>query len=147
MTGEVKNTGTYVSWSQNSIIDLFYNRTSGLSDQVAPGSSGFYRFQLENTRSRDLNITLTLTEGKIHLPLKVTLTPLDSNGTPLTQQAVSGSIINGKLSLQGKISAKGRTTYRLDWAWPFEGNDKTDTAVGKAGGVYTLNLQIYAAER
>lgn len=35
--------------------------------------------------------------------------------------------------------------YQLDWEWPFEsGMDETDTAAGKQGGSYTLNLSIHA---
>ena len=115
-------------------------------EKVAPGSSGFYRFQLKNTLSRELKLTLDISEGEIHLPLQITLTPLKANGSKLTKQAVSGSITDGKLTLQDEIGANELITYQLDWEWPFTGNDTADTAIGEAGGIYTLQLLIHAEE-
>lgn len=144
--GNVKDSAHYAPWNQGEIIDLFYNRTSGLAEKVAPGSSGFYRFQLKNTLSRELNLTLDISEGQLHLPLHFTLTPLKTNGSKITRQAVSGSITDGKLTLQDKISANEFITYQLDWEWPFAGNDAADTAIGETGGIYTLQLLIHAEE-
>lgn len=144
--GNVKDTAHYTPWNQGDIIDLFYNRTGGPVEKIAPGSSGFYRFQLKNTLSRDLRLTLAISEGEVHLPLQITLTPLKANGGKLTRQAVSGSITEGKLTLQDKIGANEFITYQLDWEWPFAGNDTADTAIGEAGGIYTLQLLIHAEE-
>ncbi|WP_294150278.1 carboxypeptidase regulatory-like domain-containing protein [uncultured Clostridium sp.] len=144
--GNVKDTAHYTPWNQGDIIDLFYNRTGGPAEKIAPGSSGFYRFQLKNTLSRELRLTLDISEGEVHLPLQITLTPLKANGGKLTRQAVSGSITDGKLTLQDKIGANEFITYQLDWEWPFAGNDTADTAIGEAGGIYTLQLLIHAEE-
>lgn len=144
--GNVKDSTHYTPWNQGDIIDLFYNRTNGSTEKVAPGSSGFYRFQLKNTLSRELKLTLDISEGEIHLPLQITLTPLKANGSKLTKQAVSGSITDGKLTLQDEIGANEFITYQLDWEWPFTGNDTADTAIGEAGGIYTLQLLIHAEE-
>lgn len=144
--GNVKDSAHYTPWNQGDIIDLFYNRTSGLTEKVAPGSSGFYRFQLKNTLSTELNLTLDISEGEIHLPLRITLTPLKTNGGKITSQAVSGSVTNGKLTLQDTIGANEFITYQLDWEWPFAGNDTADTAIGENGGIYTLQLLIHAEE-
>lgn len=144
--GNVKDSTHYTPWNQGDIIDLFYNRTGGPTEKVAPGSSGFYRFQLKNTLSRELKLTLDISEGESHLPLQITLTPLKANGSKLTKQAVSGSITDGKLTLQDEIGANELITYQLDWEWPFTGNDTADTTIGEAGGVYTLQLLIHAEE-
>lgn len=149
VSGQVPG-GQYVSWTQLSTIDLFYNRTTADRAEIAPGSAGYYRFQLKNTRSRDLTIQLTLSEGKqVHLPLQFTLTPLNAKGEKQNALAVKGSFQNGSatLDLAAGIGGRDTVTYQLDWVWPFEsGDDQADTRLGEAGGLYTLYLQIYAEE-
>lgn len=139
-----KKDGNFESWTQNSILDLFYNRTTGQTEKIAPGSSGYYLFQLQNTRKMPLTVTLSIAEeeGVPHVPLKFTLHPQGKN-----RDGVSGSLELGKvLTLQTVISAKSSEVYELDWEWPYEGNDKLDTAAGSQGGQYTLKLTIHAEE-
>lgn len=143
---EGENKGGWMLWESQSSIDLFYNRTSGPADKIQPGSAGFYRFRLKNTRSNELKITITLSEDRLHIPLKLTLMPLDAHGNK-TGKAVTGSIVNGTLVLEGSIGAKTETTYQLDWEWPSEGNDNADTAAGLTDGDYIVSLQILAKER
>lgn len=140
--GEQKD-GGYISWEQNSIIDLFYNPQTGENEKIAPGSSGFYRFRLKNTRKEKLTLILYLKEasGSSYLPLKFTLKPLG-----LEENAKSGSLAEGNtLTLHAVMEEGEEAVYQLDWEWPFEsGMDETDTAAGKQGGSYTLNLSIHA---
>ena len=135
--------GSYVSWEQNSIIDLFYNPQTGQSGRIAPGSSGFYLFRLKNTREEKLTVTLYLKENAAssYLPLQFTLKRRDQEGN-----AKSGSLTEGKILTLNTALEKGEeAVYQLDWVWPFEsGNDVADTAAGKQGGTYTLDLRIHA---
>ena len=49
------------------------------------------------------------------------------------------------LTLNAVLEEGEEAVYQLDWEWPFEsGMDETDTAAGKQGGSYTLNLSIHA---
>lgn len=139
--GETEATGSYVSWTQVSTLDLFYNRTSGRPDRIAPGSSGFYRFQLQNTRASALDITLTLSEQEVHLPLSITLSPLGR------EAQASGSIVDGRLALHTVLPANTQVTYQLEWEWPLEGNDSMDTVAGSGGTDYTLSLTVHAEEK
>ena len=111
--------------------------------KMAPGSSGYYLFQLENTRNEALDVTVSFEESgsMAHLPLKFTLTPQGQ-----TAGGVSGTLAEGEvLSLKTRIAGKERVVYRLDWEWPFEsGSDAADTEAGSQGGVYMLMLSIYA---
>ncbi|RGY96821.1 hypothetical protein [Clostridium sp. AM58-1XD] len=135
-----------MSWTQHSDIDLFYNRTDGLGDNILPGASGFYCFELTNSRKKDLDVTVTLSEGDIHIPLVVTLTPISSGGKKITKKAVTSTMSEGKLTVQSKIGANSSAFYQLDWNWPFEGTDAQSTAAGEKGGTYTVHVQIYAEE-
>ncbi len=143
---ESENAGGWAVWKNQSNIDLFYNRTGGTADKIQPGSSGFYRFRLKNTRSKELQITLTLSEDRLHIPLELTLTPLDTHGNRYGT-GVTGAIVNGTLVLKGSIEAKAEITYQLDWKWPADGSDEADTAAGTDGGDYIVNLRILAEER
>lgn len=149
ITGKNKQ-GTFIRWQQNGEIDLFFNRTSGIDDdkKIAPGSAGYYLFKLDNTRSKALDIKITLSEKDIHLPLNITLTPLDDSGSKISGKSIKGKITDGILVLSDSIEAKKSTVYLLEWEWPFEGgNDEHDTQIGKEGGTYNLNLEIYASEK
>lgn len=140
--------GTLVQWVQNSTIDLFYNRTSGMQEKIAPGSAGYYRFQLQNTLSSKLNVSVTLRESTLHLPLAFTLTPLDESGNKLTEAAVRGTLSStGGLSLKAEVAAKAVVGYQLDWVWPAEGNDALDTRIGSGDNLtYFLSMIIHAEQ-
>ena len=146
LDAEGENKDGWMLWESQSNIDLFYNRTGGPTDKIQPGSAGFYRFRLKTTRSNELQITITLSEDQLHIPLKLTLTPVDAHGNK-TDKSVTGSIASGTLVLNGSIGAKTETIYQLDWEWPFTGNDKADTAAGLTGGDYIVSLKILAKER
>ena len=146
LTAEGENAGGWMVWKSQSSIDLFYNRTGGPAEKIQPGSSGFYRFRLKNTRSKELQITVTLSEDRLHIPLKFTLTPLDAQGHK-SGKGVAGSVVNGTLVLESSIGAKTESDYQLDWEWPLEGSDKADTSAGLDGGDYIMSIQILAKER
>ena len=142
-----KSDGTYEEWSQGSDLDLFRNRTPGKSDKIAPGSSGYYLFQLKNSRRSNLRIQLELSEKDVHLPLTFTVTPLDNNGRKIEEKAVSGTLGGKSITLNTAIAAQSTATYRLEWSWPFSGNDSKDTVAGSGPiRVYTLYMNIHAEE-
>lgn len=146
LRAEGQNAAGWMSWESQSSIDLFYDRTGGSEEKIQPGSKGYYLFRLSNTRLKDLRLTISLTEGSVHIPLKFTLTPLDKKNRKLTDRSVKGTVVNGALILEGTVTAGSETTYQLDWEWPFDGNDEMDTAAGRDGGKYILNIQILAEE-
>lgn len=138
-----ENAGGWTLWESQSNIDLFYNRTGGPADKIQPGSSGFYRFRLKNTWQTALKITITLSEDRLHIPLKFTLTPLNADESK-AGDGVTGFLAYDTLVLGGSIEARAETAYQLDWEWPAEGNDEADTAAGAAGGDYIVNVRILA---
>lgn len=146
---DVKNSEG-ISWTQNSSIDLFHNRTNGPADKILPGSSGYYLFKLDNTRLKDLKLKLKITELNYHIPLLFTLSQTDENGTVLNNvPAVNGKLNNNSLEISANevIKSMGSLYYRLDWSWPYEGNeDKADTLAGIEGGEYKLNINVIAEE-
>lgn len=143
-----ETTNGWKDWLSVSTIDLFRRRNNTADNgSIQPGSHGYYMFKLENGRSKDLSISLQLSETDMHLPLSFTLTPLDENGNQLSKLAVSGSLKNNNvMTLKGRIGAKTSTVYRLDWKWPVAGNDAEDTKAGLSGGSYKLSLRIHAED-
>ena len=143
--GQKENTSDYISWTQISTIDLFYNRDNG-TEPIAPGSRGYYQFRLKNTRKEALSIRLTMAEKDVHLPLSFTLTPKSRTAGWRRETAVQGTLKgkNARMVLSTEIGAGEEKDYRLDWEWPAEGNDTEDTQAGKAGKSYTLTLTIQA---
>lgn len=143
-----QNAAGWENWESQSVIDLFYNRT-GISqnDTIQPGSEGYYLFRVDNSRLEPLDLTLTLSEKDLHLPLEFTLTPLDADGDKRTGQEVTGVLSDGALELKSMIQAEEQITYRLDWVWPYEGRNAMDTIAGINGGTYTLELHIHAQAR
>lgn len=146
---DVKNSDG-ISWTQNSTIDLFHNRTSGPADKIQPGSSGYYLFKLDNTRLKDLKIKLKITELNTHIPLVFTLSQTDEIGNVLNNiEAVNAKLSNNSLeiSVNEVVKSMGSLYYRLDWSWPYEGNeDHADTLAGIQGGEYKLNINVIAEE-
>lgn len=136
--------GTFTAWEQQRVIDLFYNRETDRQQTIAPGSSGYYLFRLENSRDEKLNVTLGISRraGSSYLPLRFTLRPSGQK-----KGGASGALeSNDKLKLETAIAGNTSTVYRLDWEWPFEGRDEADTSAGGQGGTYTLQLTIHAEE-
>ncbi len=140
--------GSFAPWTQSSTIDLFYNRTSGAQEKIAPGSSGYYLFRLQNTLSSPLNVAISFGEADLHLPLELTLTPVDANGRPVGQQVAAGSLsADGGLALQASVAGRSDVAYRLDWTWPAEGNDRLDTLIGSGTNLtYLLSMTIHAEQ-
>lgn len=138
--------GALAPWTQGGAIDLFYNRSAGAREKIAPGSSGYYRFQLQNTLSSALSVRVVLSEEDVRLPLALTLTPVDADGRQ-TGRAVSGTLSNGSLVLETAVAGKAVAGYRLDWTWPVEGNDTLDTAAGSGESLaYLLSMTIRAEQ-
>ncbi|MCH1981801.1 carboxypeptidase-like regulatory domain-containing protein [Ruminococcus sp. OA3] len=137
-------TGTFTAWEQLRVINLFYNRETNKQQTIAPGSSGYYLFRLENSRDKKLNVTLDISRraGSPYLPLQFTLRTSGQikGGTSGTLESKE------KLKLGAEIAGNTSAVYRLDWEWPFEGRDEADTSAGDQGGTYTLQLKIHAEE-
>ena len=136
-----ENGSGFEAWTQHRSIDLFYNREIQATERIAPGSSGYYLFRLQNTRQEPLKLVLSLAaeESAPYLPLNFTLHPQGK------ASGVSGMLAKEEvLQLQTTIDSGADIIYQLDWEWPFNGHDAADTEAGQQGGRYTLLLTIYA---
>lgn len=135
------------SWSETGIIECFKDQNGPI--KLQPGTSGQAQLQLINDRSKDLRLSFIFIEDQIHLPLNLTLKPLDQNGDlhPMMQEA-KGKLRNGKCELSNDwILGAGKTMDLVfEWEWPLEGEDIIDTLAGKSGLEYKLNIKIQADE-
>lgn len=126
-------------------IDLFRPLDGSSERRVAPGSEGYYLFRLKNGRNGRVRFTLAVREESFHAPLEYRLAD-DRTGAELSQwQATSGDTetVSGELELAG--GADGY--YRIEWRWPFHGDDSVDTALGQLQDrLYILKLTIRAED-
>ena len=153
------DSSTGISWKQQSIIDLFKNRNTFSSDKtadsapiVAPGSSGYYEFKLENPEDFDIAYTLSFDELSFHLPIRYSVLDgrtnysylyrerIDAPGTPL----VSGELV---------IAAHSEQKFRIEWDWMYEDwydmekDDATDlSAATQTDRTYILSVMLNAVE-
>ncbi|NLW70211.1 MAG: carboxypeptidase-like regulatory domain-containing protein [Eubacteriaceae bacterium] len=129
-----------VSWKQLARIGLFDG-----SDKLAPGSFGTYSFNVVNPQSFAVRFMLSISEERgsgadhVLIPflyrLKVNGSYVSGNGW-LTAEDIG--------SVYSNISANGQANCLLEWKWPYEGDDKTDTLLGESGAMHIINLTVQA---
>lgn len=153
---------TGVSWKQQSVIDLFKNRTDTMDlgtrngvPIVAPGSKGYYAFRLENPESFDIVYTISLEETSFHLPIRYSVIDDTTNYSHLYRERISGT----EKPLRTKeivIPAGSAQDFRIDWEWMYEDwymperDDALDTDAASdltvRGRTYMLSVLIEAAQ-
>lgn len=104
---------------------------------VAPGTEGSVKFALKNTGevAAEAKIVLTITNAN-NIPVKITYAGV--GGTETEVDAV-GTI---ELPVQQlPIEQTADTEITIKWAWPFAGDDTTDTTLGSAG---TAEIKVVA---
>lgn len=141
--------GSWNSWDVLSTLDLFYHK-EGTADngKICPGSKGYYDFKVSNTRKEALTYTISIEETKMHIPMRFRLRNMDQEKF----QALSwqGPFTADKKQLivkQDAIAAGTEINYRLEWDWPYDGDDEADTLAGQQaaeGEQYYLSLMIRA---
>ncbi len=135
-----------VSWTQQAEIDLFRPLDGSGDRQIAPGSEGYYLFRLENGRKSTVRFTLAIQEGRFHVPLEYRITDGETPSvvySPWQTASVTEETVSEGLELAGGTDGY----YRIQWRWPFLGDDATDTALGRRDDrIYTLRLTIRAEE-
>lgn len=133
------------SWTQNTTIDLFANRTGiGPERKLAPGSEGSYEFQIANGNDFNVYYTITIEKGanqQYLLPLRYRLKAegehvSGNTDTWLTAEQLKDSKVD--------LASKGTCRYLLEWQWPYEGgNDELDTLIGMSDHLeYELVVKI-----
>jgi len=130
------------AWVQDADIDLFRNQY-GRIEELAPGTDGFFRFQLNNRSGNKLHIRFSVKEPEngIHLPMVFNLEN-EADGR------LSANTFLGKeqsVDLEFDIDKDKSGLYRLNWEWPYEsGNDAYDISKGMESGKYILDATVYA---
>lgn len=147
------------SWKQQSMVDLFKNRTSGAElgevdgvPVIAPGSKGYYEFNLENSADYNIRFVLSISEGSFHLPILYSVRDMETGWVYKGGSKVNedGSAISTEAIL---LPAKSQRRYRLGWEWQYEDwlypdeDDAYDTAATReADGTYIVSVNITAEE-
>ena len=156
---QVFDTKTAVSWKQQSIIDLFKNRTTGILENdedgtplAEPGSSGYYEFRLENPEDYDIAYTIAFEELSFHLPIRYSVIDGRTNYSYLYRERIESPeepLVSGELVL----AAHSEQTFRIEWDWMHEDwyymelDDATDLAAARRQDrTYILSVTLNAAE-
>lgn len=158
-----------ISWSQQSMVDLFANRTSGeeLGTQqvydadtkqmkevpvIAPGSSGYYDFNLKNDADYNIRFTLSISEGSFHLPILYSVRDLETN---YVYQGGSKVFTDGSAISTDYITLPphSQRSYRLGWEWqmddwlaPWWDNTFDTAAAGRDDRTYMVSVEIHAEQ-
>ncbi len=133
---------SWQTWTQQAEIDLFRPLDGYGERLIAPGSEGYYLFRVKNGRSRAIKFTLGIKEGDFHIPLEYRLATDELTPRGLTDWQTA-ALDSETVSSAVQLAASGERRYRIEWRWPFDGNDVVDTALGSRDGrIYTLHLNI-----
>lgn len=160
----VEDMSTGMEWSQQSMIDLFKNRSksSQLGTEngvpiIAPGSEGYYNFRLKNNNDFDIVYTISIEEQSFHLPIGYSVVDAETNYYYM-RMARTGEE-EGLATSTITLPAHSTRDYRIDWVWQFEErhykqtrreDNKLDTQAAMGDSVedrtYVLNVSIDAAQ-
>lgn len=132
----------------NSSGEMTVNGASENSDKlIAPGTSGVYRFSLENTGNVTLDYTMNMeawiTGTDLEIPVKARV--CNYKGEYLLGDAeTKEDVLSLNTVEDSKPLGAGRyADYTLEWEWPYEqGNDAYDTLLGNLSVEDELALTI-----
>lgn len=124
------------SWSTETRVDLFKESYNGTVEAengdkvIAPGTSNFYSFTLENDGNLPLNYTISLkvetfgtgAESNTDVPLEWRL--LAGDGVAISDWR--GYTETAEVLKGGALAARNRNNYTIQWRWAFERGEDTD---------------------
>lgn len=136
-------------------IDIIFtgeNQTSMVKDKldlfnsdIKPGSKGKYQFSIGNKEKKPVTYQFKLEEDfdkeKIEtFPILYRLvSSLDTNESNVEWVTGSELVLDNCI-----IKSKEEQQFSLEWKWPFEGNNITDTLIGIDEAKYSVSLKITA---
>ena len=115
-----------------------------LDSSIAPGSSGEYKFILENPQNANIIYDFKIKE--IYNGQEVTDFPMEfrmkMNNVLLSEDWVSAEQLT---FTDLELVRDAKVTFTLEWRWSFEGaNNEIDTYFGKDNGEYSLEFIMTA---
>lgn len=125
-------------WSETENLPIFENeRPDG---KIAPGTSGEYRFSVENANDDDVVFSFEFAE-ECEYDIGIVY-GLQRDGSEISgeERKPIEELGIGDLT----INAGSSTTFVLSWNWPYVGDDETDTAAGIAAADYTIHISVTA---
>lgn len=142
----VEVTENGINWEQLNFVDLFANSDSELDGKLYPGTTGYYKFNINNPQSYDIDMSLTMSEAEHEagaIPFMYRL----KAGNKYVAGSSDTWLDASELTNTGVVLPSGTNMeYTLEWEWPFEsGNDALDTAIGSADNlshIITINLYL-----
>lgn len=123
---------------------------------IAPGTSGEFDLVISNASEVTAKFWFSFTSVETggDIPIEYTLIPGSTTGdtfTPDDSEIVAWtsnvSALNKQDSKAVTIAVGGQTTYTVQWRWVINGDDDTDTTLGKVGTATVAVTAVLNAEQ
>lgn len=147
-------------WQAETDVDIFrltYDNESGevtvggasdnSDDLIAPGTSGAYRFYLENTGDVPLHYTMNMeawiSGTDLNIPVKASVVSHEGEYLLGNRDEKAEVLALNTVEDSGALGVDKLSAYTLEWEWPFEqGDDTYDTMLGNLAVDNNLALTI-----
>ena len=126
------------NWTGDGTLIVFDNK-------IQPGSNGEFKFKINNPTENPLNYSFTIYQYYKDEPIKA---------FPMQYSLIlSGTRVNQTNPLKENealviknlnIESESKQSFKVEWTWPFEGDDSMDTFFGDDFGFYSLRIHIEA---
>jgi hypothetical protein len=144
-------------WKTMTPIEIFRINYEGddqqvtvLSDNgdkvIAPGVENSYTFKLKNTGNVYLDYSVsmeaTLSPADISIPIEGRISRYDGKWVVGGSDSFENIADMHGAEDSARLAPGRYTYYTLDWRWPFEGDDRLDTALGNLAQQQDVTLTI-----
>lgn len=132
-----------------SVITL-EKKIAVFDDSIAPGSSGEYYFDIQNTNGREMAYSFTVVElynnkeyNEFPMTYRIKMNNMhftDTENNPYDW------VQSDELHFYDlRIASVSTAQFTLEWYWPYEsGNDSLDTYFGNDNGEYSIVIKVTA---
>ncbi len=130
-------------YTNKTKLKIFENKSYFVrNDRIAPGSQNSYQFIIRNNNDFAITYYFKINEENQHgIDMRYRL---KCNGEYIIGNDQKWVTVEELTHDNINLANKSYNTYTLDWKW-FEGDNKTDTEIGKnIDANYNLNIEFFA---
>lgn len=144
-------------WSTNTKVEIFrveYENGEGVvtvqssdcSKVIAPGTESSYVFKLKNAGDVALDYKVELNvyvePDSVRIPVIARLSRYDGEWVAGSNESFVSAELLDEAEDDAVLGSGKYTYYTLEWCWPFEGDDVSDTALGDLAAESDISFTI-----